>query len=526
MNLHSFSSKMLIFISFLLGIILFTFTNTAYADFGCTDPCDSNHTWTCGDSWGCCGSSPWCSSGGACGDWCCADCGGGGTGDICYDGYLSNVYKPSSSNACQVTITHYGFDRDETGSGGYRDRTIYWAGITDPVNICYVPPADNILYDASSLARRVGVNGTDDYCIGSATSDPPYQEDGFVFTNDWSASSGRNVSITTTANARRIGHGFGAGWELTSSGCTMSYDDYCTTTHRGPVDVVGLNDTCNAYGEPISVTENFTLYYCGDGECTCGESPDPYSPSFCAADCTPRVTISGRVTDSVTGQGIGGITMTNTCNAIVAPLPTTALTGASIGSFSIPNVPRAEDFCLRFPSSVPGYTGPNRSYEWQVTGYACGVGGADRGNTTICHDGALTQDLAVDNAYYFTYTPIAVPTPTPAVCQSGSDITLTWSASTGATSYKLMVDDITASPLGGVNCASLNSGDSCHDSSTNSHQVTITLGNNYRWWVQACNGPWCSASSTESTFNCSAPPTQPAWIKVSGDVHSNKRAPF
>ncbi|MFH0937605.1 MAG: carboxypeptidase-like regulatory domain-containing protein [Candidatus Daviesbacteria bacterium] len=125
--------------------------------------------------------------------------------------------------------------------------------------------------------------------------------------------------------------------------------------------------------------------------------------------CAPVVivSLSGTVTDSSTGLGIDGITMTNTCNATIVPLPTTAPNG----SFSIPNVAKGELFCLRFPT-IPGYTGPNRTYEWQVAGLACA--GADWSNT-ICelYPETQTQDLAVDNLYNFTYTPRPTSTPTP-----------------------------------------------------------------------------------------------------------------
>ena len=99
------------------------------------------------------------------------------------------------------------------------------------------------------------------------------------------------------------------------------------------------------------------------------------------------------------------------------------------------------------------------------------------------------------------------PTPTnptpgttsaPGPVQASTSVTLSWSASTGATSYSLGVRDVVSGVLV-VDTTTSNT----------SYQANLAAGGQYRWNVAACNSSGCSSFTTPLYFQTPAviPPT-------------------
>ncbi|MDP3955595.1 MAG: carboxypeptidase-like regulatory domain-containing protein [bacterium] len=107
------------------------------------------------------------------------------------------------------------------------------------------------------------------------------------FTNNWGASGGRNFSITDTINSKDAWNTLGAGWQLNSAGCTIND---CSATQVGP-----SQRTTNSGSD----TYPATLYYCGDGQCACGENS-----STCSADCAPSAPTGLNASCSALGTSV------------------------------------------------------------------------------------------------------------------------------------------------------------------------------------------------------------------------------
>lgn len=151
------------------------------------------------------------------------------------------------------------------------------------------------------------------------------------------------------------------------------------------------------------------------------------------------LTLSGRVTDQ-NGNGISGVILNQGYDSNPGP-PACFLgtkTTDSSGNFSFPNIAYNHGFCLRSPSSgVSGYTLTSGGYECQTAGRKYGPPdscGATGGNGD--------RDMTTDNAYNFTYTLIAPPTPTitkNVSCVSGSysgnQATISWTNPGVSVSY-------------------------------------------------------------------------------------------
>lgn len=150
--------------------------------------------------------------------------------------YSSGIFRDTyTTRSCVVTISHLGWDNSDGAIGGYAN-------------------ASN-----GSWYRTINMNDSDLSCKPNIN---------LQFTNNWGASGGRNFSLTNTINSKDAGNTLGAGWQLNSFACTIND---CSTTQVGPSQRT-TNSGSNTY--------TATLYYCGDGQCICGEN------SFnCSADC-------------------------------------------------------------------------------------------------------------------------------------------------------------------------------------------------------------------------------------------------
>jgi hypothetical protein len=123
---------------------------------------------------------------------------------------------------------------------------------------------------------------------------------------------------------------------------------------------------------------------------------------------------------------------------------------------------------------------PSRPYRWNVN--ACN-GAVCSGFTTALH----FQTPGVIPPTPTNTTPGTVSSPGPVL--STSNVTLDWSASSGATSYGVAVRDLTTNLL-------------VVDTTTSSSFFTVFLnaGRPYRWNVRACNSTGCSGFTTALHF--------------------------
>lgn len=124
----------------------------------------------------------------------------------------------------------------------------------------------------------------------------------------------------------------------------------------------------------------------------------------------PMITLSGRVTNASTGQGISNVVInqgSNPCGSLSGTFQTDAN-----GNFTIANVPKYAAFCLRAPT-LSGYTGPDATNSRPMAGesrtsYECQTAGLYQNPDTCGGD----RDLTADNTYNFTYTPLDTTAPT------------------------------------------------------------------------------------------------------------------
>lgn len=137
--------------------------------------------------------------------------------------------------------------------------------------------------------------------------------------------------------------------------------------------------------------------------------------------------------------------------------------------------------------------------------------------------------LAVKITHAATPTPIATCTRPPSIptnlTPSGTIPaginSLKWANVTGATSYKIKIDDLANAWSG--SCGSPNSGDFCATSTANSYSYSFKAGSSYYWWVNAQNACGTSDSSTRIKVAVSAITVSPGCplTKPKGDANCN-----
>ncbi len=172
-------------------------------------------------------------------------------------------------------------------------------------------------------------------------------------------------------------------------------------------------------------------------------------------------------------------------------------TGVSAGAV-VANLPRGD-------VNQAGYPG-NHGFSWPIpaqfkdgkahTLYAYGL------DKTVANVSTLLSNRPLS----FTILPPIPPAPTglKASCPTpGTTATLSWTASPGATSYSLRIDDQTNPWDQGCN---VQAGDFCGNPTTTSYTYTTTPGHVYLWWVHANNAGGGSAATSGGTFFCTGVP--------------------
>src|SRR3989344_1761834 len=105
----------------------------------------------------------------------------------------------------------------------------------------------------------------------------------------------------------------------------------------------------------------------------------------------------------------------------------------------------------------------------------------------------------------FTEPPPPSPTGLVQSCVSpGTAAGLAWNPTDGATLYAVRADDTTKNGWNGLCDGAQNPYDQCTNSSTNTYTFPSQPGDNYGWWVHACNSIGCSAPTSGSSFTCVA----------------------
>ncbi|MCA9364377.1 MAG: hypothetical protein KC736_00590, partial [Candidatus Moranbacteria bacterium] len=146
-----------------------------------------------------------------------------------------------------------------------------------------------------------------------------------------------------------------------------------------------------------------------------------YSPASTVYtfSCPGPVTVTGRIYDQTTGQGVANITIPACANN---PGTTTDVNGNYFFQ-----VPFGQGFCIRPTMSIPfGWAGPiltglpvvqqaQKTYEWQVAGVNLGDPVCLTNPSASGCTSWKQWDRAVDNGYDFMYTS---PPPTLAICSS------------------------------------------------------------------------------------------------------------
>ncbi|MCL4366471.1 hypothetical protein M1437_04565 [Patescibacteria group bacterium] len=367
---------------------------------------------------------------------CASDCsgcsggGGGGGGGTCYSSTAITDSYTTSNNLCTVTITHLGWDYSDNS-------TVYYVNSTDGTGY-----------------RTVNMNDSDTTCKPQIN---------LQFTNDWRASTDQLFYITNSINSKNAGHDLGSGWQLDSTGCTIGD---CTAVRQGP-----SGRTYNSGSD----TWYATLNYCGNGVCSCGETP-----ATCLADCalTPPTVIPPALCP--TPGNSATVSWNATTDAFyyqVRVSPSNHTTPPNCSSLN------TGEYCFdgitatsyTFPS-IPG-----AAYSWWVSGCDTFNG------TRICSSPTKGDDFTC-----------ALPP-----CPGGI--------------------------IGGVNTLAACGGAPQPPSNTPPAN-TISYCN--KTWIPD-PGPgnaynlWCAANANPTRGYCyqcaftPAPTLNPAWIQINGDVHSN-----
>jgi len=216
----------------------------------------------------------------------------------------------------------------------------------------------------------------------------------------------------------------------------------------------------------------------------------------CSGSGTNPLTASATATITVNAPAVPAMPSNVSPGSTTSPGPTqssstvtiswSASSGATSYSFGIRDMGTNQlvvDVTNHSSTSYTANLSAGKQYRWNVS--ACNSAGCS----------SYTSQL------YFQ-TPAAVTTPaTPANPSPGSSsspgpttssrtVTISWSASTGATSYSFGIRDIATNQL---------VVDVTNHTST-SHTASLTAGKQYRWNVSACNSAGCSSYTTPLYF--------------------------
>lgn len=270
----------------------------------CGWSCDASGNASC-KSGGSASWTGWCSDGsqGTCNESCSAGP-DGGTCSYGNKGSVSGCSGPKVSNGCCLASPpdqgscYQSTPFTDTYSVGSCSVTITHLS---KVYTNLAPPGGYKTVSSTATSRNIAVNDTD------LTCKPHYN---LQFTNNWSGSSGNNFQVVTTITHKEANNSMTAGYQINTAGCSIGS---IGNTQIGPSQIItqGTGQDCG-YGSwpacPASVTQNYTLFYCGDGQCSSGESANT-----CSADCqAPTATSTPTSTPTLTPTLPPSVTATST----------------------------------------------------------------------------------------------------------------------------------------------------------------------------------------------------------------------
>ncbi len=169
-----------------------------------------------------------------------------------------------------------------------------------------------------------------------------------------------------------------------------------------------------------------------------------------------------------------------------------AVSGATYYDFGVTDI-NAGTFAVDTTSTTTSYTASlaaGKPYRWNIR--ACNTSGCSAFT-------ALRYFQTPGLALSIPATPNGLSpgsTSTPGPMQSGSTVTVSWNASSGATLY-----------IGGITDIAAGSAVKTINTSSTSTAATLSPGKQYRWYVYACNSTGCSNSSAFQYFQTPVPIT-------------------
>ncbi len=257
-----------------------------------------------------------------------------------------------------------------------------------------------------------------------------------------------------------------------------SYNIYNSTVSGGPYTLVGFTTSTNDV--ITGLTDGTTYYFVVTSVNNSGESQ--YSNEM---SVMPQMSLPSAPTNLIATPSSGQVTLTWSPVSGVTGYKVYKSTSSNISSFTLVNSTTITSY------TVPGLTN-GTTYYFVVTA----VNSAGQSN-------------ASNEAYATPAAPLTAPAPpTGLVANAGNtQVSLTWNASAGATSYEVYEATTNGGPYSSVNVTS----------NTNYTVTGLTNGTTYYFVVRAINSVGTSSNSTQANATPAVPPpSAPTGVAASG----------
>jgi trimeric autotransporter adhesin len=259
-----------------------------------------------------------------------------------------------------------------------------------------------------------------------------------------------------------------------SSGAT-SYTILRSTTSGGPYSSVGTSTTTSFSNTGLAAST--TYYYvvqASNGTCASGNSAQ--------ASATTQAGPSTVLSNGVPVTGISGATSSQQTWTMSVPA------GATNLSFVISGGTGDADMYVRFGAAPTTSTYDCRPY-LSGNNETCSFATPQTGTYYVMLVGySAYSGVTLTGSYSAPCTPPAAPTGLAATAASASQINLSWSASSGATSYNVLRATTSGGPYSSVGTST----------TTSFSNTGLAASTTYYYVVQASNGTCSSGNSTQA----------------------------
>jgi fibronectin type 3 domain-containing protein len=260
-----------------------------------------------------------------------------------------------------------------------------------------------------------------------------------------------------------------------SSGAT-SYTILRSTTSGGPYSSVGTSTTTSFSNTGLSPST--TYYYvvqASNGTCSSGNSAQ--------ASATTQAGPSTVLQNGVPVTGISGATGSQQTWTMSVP------SGATNLSFVISGGTGDADMYVRFGSAPTTTTYDCRPY-LSGNNETCSFATPSAGTWYVMlHGYSAYSGVTLTGSYSAPCTPPAAPTGLTATAVSSSQINLSWTASSGATSYTILRSTTSGGPYSSVGTST----------TTSFSNTGLAASTTYYYVVQASNGTCSSGNSAQAS---------------------------